>query len=56
MAKMLSENQQKELQEKSRLAVEKKTASQKKQGKDFEVEPYSAGVIPEKVWEGYKVK
>jgi hypothetical protein len=54
MAKRPTEKQIREKQNATQKAIEKKVDAQYKLGKEFHIEPYSPGVVPEKKWQQAK--
>lgn len=54
MAKRISEAQIRKNQAKTQREIEKKVHAQYKLGKEFHINPYSPGVVPEKKWQQAK--
>lgn len=54
MAQVPTEAEIKEAQHVTAKKIQDKRSKQKAQGKSFEIEDHSAGVVPEKVWKGLK--
>lgn len=54
MAKRSTERQIKKNQDKTHDAIQKKIESQYKLGKEFYVDAYGPGVVPEKKWQQAK--
>lgn len=55
MAKEITNSVSKNIIGVTKRAVKRKQKSQKKKGKEFKFDEYGPGVVPERVWEGYKV-